>query len=151
MPPRDEVAPPAADFIPPAAEKPMRPVRMPTADEMPPIVREQMRAAPAAAPRAPENPVEKKRTSLMEKLQSIGFTRRGEADTPAPAPVAPRAAPPLQPARPVAQAPRMPAAPAPQMRREPAGLDMHGRPAAQQPRAEEDHLDIPAFLRRQAN
>ncbi|MBX9991084.1 MAG: cell division protein FtsZ, partial [Phreatobacter oligotrophus] len=67
------------------------------------------------------------------------------------APVAPRAAPPLQPARPVAQAPRMPAAPAPQMRREPAGLDIHGRPAAQQPRAEEDHLDIPAFLRRQAN
>ncbi|MCZ8313443.1 cell division protein FtsZ [Phreatobacter sp.] len=151
MPPRDEVAPPARDFIPPAPEKPMRPVRMPTAEEMPPIVRDQMRAAPAVAPRMPENPVEKKRTSLMEKLQSIGFTRRGEADTPAPAPVAPRAAPPLQPARPVAQAPRMPAAPAPQMRREPAGLDIHGRPAAQQPRAEEDHLDIPAFLRRQAN
>ncbi len=153
MPPRDEVAPPARDFIPPAPEKPMRPVRMPTAEELPPIVRDQMRAAPAAAPRMPENPVEKKRTSLMEKLQSIGFTRRGEADTPtpAPAPVAPRAAPPLQPARPVAQAPRMPAAPAPQMRREPAGLDIHGRPAAQQPRAEEDHLDIPAFLRRQAN
>jgi cell division protein FtsZ len=151
MPPRDEVAPLARDFIPPAPEKPMRPVRMPTAEELPPIVRDQMRAAPAAAPRMPENPVEKKRTSLMEKLQSIGFTRRGEADTPAPAPVAPRAAPPLQPARPVAQAPRMPAAPAPQMRREPAGLDIHGRPAAQQPRAEEDHLDIPAFLRRQAN
>ncbi len=113
MPPRDEVAPPARDFIPPAPEKPMRPVRMPTAEELPPIVRDQMRAAPAAAPRMPENPVEKKRTSLMEKLQSIGFTRRGEADTPAPAPVAPRAAPPLQPARPVAQAPRMPAAPAP--------------------------------------
>ncbi len=147
MPPRDEPAP-ARDFIPPAAEKPMRPVRMPTTDELPRMVRDQLRVEPAAH-RPAENPVEKKRTSLMEKLQSIGFTRKPEmSDAPAPAP---RAAPPLQPARPVAQAPRMPAAPAPQMRREPAGLDIHGRPAAQQQRADEDHLDIPAFLRRQAN
>jgi len=147
MPPRDEPAP-ARDFIPPAAEKPMRPVRMPTTDELPRMVREQLRAEPAAH-RPVDNPVEKKRTSLMEKLQSIGFTRKADtAEAPTPAP---RAAPPLQPARPVAQAPRMPAAPAPQMRREPAGLDIHGRPAAQQQRADEDHLDIPAFLRRQAN
>ena len=147
MPPRDEPAP-ARDFIPPAAEKPMRPVRMPTTDELPRMVREQLRAEPAAH-RPVDNPVEKKRTSLMEKLQSIGFTRK--ADTAEATAPAPRAAPPLQPARPVAQAPRMPAAPAPQMRREPAGLDIHGRPAAQQQRADEDHLDIPAFLRRQAN
>ena len=39
---------------------------------------------------------------------------------------------------------------APQMRRDPAGLDIHGRPAQAQ-RVEDDHLDIPAFLRRQAN
>jgi len=147
MPPRDEPAP-ARDFIPPAAEKPMRPVRMPTTDELPRMVREQLRAEPTAH-RPVDNPVEKKRTSLMEKLQSIGFTRK--ADTAEATAPAPRAAPPLQPARPVAQAPRMPAAPAPQMRREPAGLDIHGRPAAQQQRADEDHLDIPAFLRRQAN
>jgi cell division protein FtsZ len=148
MPPRDEPIP-SRDFIPPAAEKPMRPVRMPTQDELPPIVRQQMRAEPAVAPRAEDNPVERKRTSLMEKLQSIGFTRKPEvAEAPAPAP---RAAPPLQPARPLAQAPRMPAAPAPQMRREPTGLDIHGRPAAPQQRVDDDHLDIPAFLRRQAN
>ncbi|MDP2801891.1 MAG: cell division protein FtsZ [Phreatobacter sp.] len=148
MPPRDEPIP-SRDFIPPAAEKPMRPVRMPTQDELPPIVRQQMRAEPAVAPRAEDNPVERKRTSLMEKLQSIGFTRKPEvAEVPAPAP---RAAPPLQPARPLAQAPRMPAAPAPQMRREPTGLDIHGRPAAPQQRVDDDHLDIPAFLRRQAN
>ncbi|AVO47447.1 cell division protein FtsZ [Phreatobacter cathodiphilus] len=148
MPPRDEPIP-ARDFIPPAAEKPMRPVRMPTTDELPPIVRQQLRAEPAPASRAEDNPVERKRTSLMEKLQSIGFTRKPEAaEAPAPAP---RAAPPLQPARPLAQAPRMPAAPAPQMRREPSGLDIHGRPAAQQQRADDEHLDIPAFLRRQAN
>uniref|UniRef100_UPI0025CF3CD8 cell division protein FtsZ n=1 Tax=Phreatobacter sp. TaxID=1966341 RepID=UPI0025CF3CD8 len=97
MPPRDEPIP-SRDFIPPAAEKPMRPVRMPTQDELPPIVRQQMRAEPAVAPRAEDNPVERKRTSLMEKLQSIGFTRKPEvAEAPAPAP---RAAPPLQPARP---------------------------------------------------
>jgi cell division protein FtsZ len=33
----------------------------------------------------------------------------------------------------------------------PQGLDPHGRPAAVHNPAEEDQLDIPAFLRRQAN
>jgi cell division protein FtsZ len=144
MPPRDEPLP-ARDFIPPAAEKPMRPVRMPTAEELPRVVRDQIRAEPVAQHRAVDNPVEKKRTSLMEKLQSIGFTRKADPE-PAAIP-APRAVQPVQPAR----GPARPAAPAPQMRREPAGLDIHGRPAAQQPRSEDDHLDIPAFLRRQAN
>jgi cell division protein FtsZ len=146
MPPRD-VPLPAHDFIPPAAEKPMRPVRMPTADELPRVVRDQIRSEPVVQQRAVDNPVEKKRTSLMEKLQSIGFTRKADAE-PAPAPM-PRAVQPVQPAR--APAPPRAPAPAPQMRRDPAGLDIHGRPAAQQPRSEDDHLDIPAFLRRQAN
>jgi cell division protein FtsZ len=150
LPPRDEPLPPR-DFIPPAAEKPMRPVRMPTTEELPRVVREQIRSAEPATLRAPpvDNPVEKKRTSLMEKLQSIGFTRRPDQAEPVAA-QPPRPAPPLQPARPVPQAQRPPA-PAPQMRRDPSGLDIHGRAAPQQPRAEDDHLDIPAFLRRQAN
>ena len=87
----------------------------------------------------------------MAKLQDIGFTRKPDDVAPQ-SHAAPRQAPPLQapamqPARPAPQAPR---APAPQMRRDPAGLDIHGRPAQAQ-RVEDDHLDIPAFLRRQAN
>ncbi|QCI65826.1 cell division protein FtsZ [Phreatobacter stygius] len=149
LPPRDEPMP-ARDFIPPAAEKPMRAVRMPSVDELPRPGQQQVRAAQAAAAAPPaDNPVERKRTSLMDKLAAIGFTRRADEHE-APAAPQPRMAPPLAPARPAPQAQR-PAAPAPQIRREPAGLDIHGRPAAPQARAEEDHLDIPAFLRRQAN
>jgi cell division protein FtsZ len=154
LPPREEPLQ-AREFIPPAAERPARPVRMPSVDDLPRPGQQQMRAAqiappapaPAPAPVMPaDNPVERKRTSLMEKLAAIGFTRRAEE----PEAAAPRTAPPLAPARPAPQAQR-PAAPAPQIRREPAGLDIHGRPAQPQQRAEEDHLDIPAFLRRQAN
>ena len=151
LPPRDEPLP-AREFIPPAAEKPVRQVRMPSVDELPRPAQQQVRAAQANAHVAPpvvENPVERKRTSLMDKLAAIGFTRRSEEQAEAPA-AQPRVAPPLAPPRPDQQAPR-PAAPAPQMRREPAGLDIHGRPAAPQARGEDDHLDIPAFLRRQAN
>jgi cell division protein FtsZ len=109
---------PAHDFIPPAAEKPMRPVRMPTADELPRVVRDQIRSEPVVQQRAVDNPVEKKRTSLMEKLQSIGFTRKADAE-PAPAPM-PRAVQPVQPAR----APAPPAC----ARAGPADAPRSGRP-----------------------
>ncbi|MBK5961372.1 hypothetical protein CCR97_24660, partial [Rhodoplanes elegans] len=64
-------------------------------------------------------------------------------------------APRMPPMPPVGRAPdpvsdyaRRPA-PGPQA---PQGLDMHGRPAAQPgPQHDDDQLDIPAFLRRQAN
>ncbi|QCK88737.1 cell division protein FtsZ [Phreatobacter aquaticus] len=147
--PRDEPAP-ARDFIPPAAEKPMRPVRMPSVEDLPRPAQNQLAAhLDAGSARGPiDNPVERKRTSLMDKLAAMGFTRKSDGEE-APAP-APRMAPPLTPAR--APAPQIrPAAPAPQMKREPTGLDIHGRPAQPQARSEEDHLDIPAFLRRQAN
>jgi cell division protein FtsZ len=54
----------------------------------------------------------------------------------------------------------MPARPAPREEREPIsdyarrssqGLDIHGRQASVHKSAEEDQLEIPAFLRRQAN
>ena len=152
--PRD-MPPQPTDFIPPQAEKPLRPVRMPRVDELPRPAQAQMQVQPiAAAPvQVVENPVEKKRTSLMDKLAAIGFTRKaddGAQVVPAPtlraAPVAPPAAPRTPAPATRAQAP----APAPVQRRDPTGLDIHGRPASAQ-RIEDDHLDIPAFLRRQAN
>jgi cell division protein FtsZ len=51
-------------------------------------------------------------------------------------------APAARPADPVSEYARRPA---------PQGLDPHGRPAAVHNASEEDQLDIPAFLRRQAN
>jgi cell division protein FtsZ len=48
-----------------------------------------------------------------------------------------------RPGDPVSEYARRPAAP--------QGLDPHGRPAPVHNSAEEDQLDIPAFLRRQAN
>ena len=98
--------------------------------------------------------------SLLQRLANVGLGRRDEENEP---PIAARASGPAMgsmPAlpdrkqqRPVAQqiATHEPVSeyarrPAPQ------GLDVHGRPApvASTPQGD-DHLDIPAFLRRQTN
>ena len=103
---------------------------------------------------------QKSRPSLLQRLASVGLGRRDEETEP---PIAARGSgpsmaplPPLperKPARTVAQqiAGNEPVSeyarrPAPQ------GLDVHGRPApvAAAPQGD-DHLDIPAFLRRQVN
>ncbi|EFL90837.1 cell division protein FtsZ [Ahrensia sp. R2A130] len=71
----------------------------------------------------------------------------------APAPVATRSVPVTAPAPAPIAAPAAPRADAsPYAAPRNAGLDIHGRPAATaRPLAEEDQLDIPAFLRRQSN
>ena len=81
----------------------------------------------------------------------------GEGRPPtAPGPAGP-AMPPLperQPARTVAQqiAAGDPVSEYAKQRPAPQGLDVHGRPAPVAPAPQgDDHLDIPAFLRRQAN
>jgi cell division protein FtsZ len=145
-------------FIPPMPERAViRPTRMPRVEDLPAPGQVQL-AAHRGAQTAPQPPnsVEQKRMSLMQRLASVGFGRKEE-----------EAAEPQLPARQVQApvAPPLPQAPAPSaahaeyMRRpvqQPAarpaqgGLDPHGR--AQPARAsEEDHLEIPAFLRRQAN
>jgi cell division protein FtsZ len=96
---------------------------------------------------------EQKRMSLMQRLASVGFGRK--EDEVAEAPAAPAPAP--RPAPPVAAAPsaahaefmRRPAA-APAVRPAQGQLDQLGR-AAPARSSEEDHLEIPAFLRRQSN
>jgi cell division protein FtsZ len=143
-----------AQFIPPAPEQPMvRAARMPQIEDLPQVAQNQLRAmreGQASVP-APET----RRRSLLEKLAAFGITRHEEE--PAPAPVAAAPPPPVTPLqRPSATAPVQAdlsrSQPRQQTPRPPAGaLDPHGRPIPRPPVAEEDHLEIPAFLRRHPN
>lgn len=134
-------------FIPPQAERAMRPARMPRIDELPMPVQNQIRASRGEADTAPET----KRMSLIQRLATVGFGRRDEA------PAEPAAQRPAQP-----EAPRQQMSPvhaeyakrpaAPQGYRPTQGqLDPQGRVTPPQRSAEDDQLEIPAFLRRQAN
>jgi cell division protein FtsZ len=147
-----EAAAPAT-FIPPAAEKmPVRPARMPRFEELPMPAQNEIRQARGEV--TPEHP-QKTRLSLLQRLANVGLGRRDEETEP---PIAARASGPAMP--PVPQ--RMPPRQAPQQRPQqepvseyarrspPQGLDSHGRPAPVSPPPVEDHLDIPAFLRRQS-
>jgi cell division protein FtsZ len=156
-PPAPEPVLPRA-FIPPAPERPgNRAQRMPMIDELPIPAQNELRAQQGESP-AGEHP-EKRRMSLLQRLATVGLGRRDEgaheAEMPANRP----------PVRPVSRpADRPPARPAPRppetrgpdpvsdyARRSPhQGLDPHGRQAPVHNSPEEDHLDIPAFLRRQA-
>jgi cell division protein FtsZ len=144
-------------FIPQAAERPpVRAPRMPKFEDLPMPAQAEIRQARGDAE---EDHPQKTRLSLLQRLANVGLGRRDEGTEP---PIAARASgpamaplPPLperKPARNVAQqiAANEPVSeyakrPAPQ------GLDVHGRPAPVAPAPQgDDHLDIPAFLRRQA-
>ena len=151
--------PPASTaFIPPAAERAARqtPRRMPEFDELPVQAQNELRIKRGDAP-PPEHP-EKRRMGLLQRLASVGLGgRREEAPEAArPAPVRPAAQRPPE-RLPVRSAPRPPEPRAPEpisdyARRAPhQGLDQHGRQTPVHNSVEEDQLDIPAFLRRQAN
>jgi len=155
--PAEIVQPPEAatpkTFIPPPPERvaPRAP-RMPRIDELPLPAQNELRAQRGEI--AEDHP-EKRRMSLMQRLASVGLGRRNEE---AEAPPAPRTAQPApqfeRPARPSARQPEgRPTPPVSEYARRsgPQGLDPHGRPAPVHNSAEDDQLDIPAFLRRQAN
>ncbi|MBM3528872.1 MAG: cell division protein FtsZ [Alphaproteobacteria bacterium] len=136
-------------FIPPQAERmPTRGPRMPRIDELPIPAQNEIRAR--RGEQAESGP-EKQRLSLLQRLAQVGLGRRDGEDSAVPQAQRP-AAPPL----PVRPAP--PRAPDPvseyAKRQQPApqGLDIHGRqaPPVHKP-VEDDQLEIPAFLRRQAN
>ncbi|MBI1204128.1 MAG: cell division protein FtsZ [Rhodopseudomonas sp.] len=156
-------------FIPPMPEPVMRQPRMPRIEDLPLPAQNEIRAQRGELT---DNHPEKQRASLMQRLASVGLGKRGE-DVDA-APPAPRAARPIPQldrpqARPTARNPegRYPdprqaesrqaelrsGDPVSEYARRPApqGLDSHGRPAPVHNPSEEDQLDIPAFLRRQAN
>ncbi|HSP48643.1 MAG TPA: cell division protein FtsZ [Pseudolabrys sp.] len=140
-------------FIPPAPERTVaRAPRMPRIDELPLPAQNEIKAQRGELG---EDHPEKRRMSLMQRLASVGLGRRAEHTEP---PLAPRTAQAMpqfeRPMRPTARQPEgRPDDPVSEYARRslPQGLDPHGRPAPVHNSAEEDHLDIPAFLRRQAN
>jgi cell division protein FtsZ len=153
--------PPPENFIPQPAERaPVRAPRMPKFEELPMPAQNEIRQARGDA--EDEHP-QKTRLSLLQRLANVGLGRRDEETEP---PIAARASgpamapmPPLperRPQRSVAEQMAANAAkePVSEYARRPApqGLDSHGRPAPVAPAPQgDDHLDIPAFLRRQAN
>ncbi len=128
-----------------------RPARMPAIEDFPRPVQEQLRQA-----RGESNQAEARRRSLFDRIAAFGASRQEDAyeaglAEPAP-PRAPRSQPP--------QAPQPSPAHAEYAKRVSAqtnaaalraSADQHARRAAPTRNVEEDHLEIPAFLRRQAH
>jgi cell division protein FtsZ len=145
-------------FIPQAAERaPLRTPRMPRFDELPVPAQNEIRQARGDIE---EETPQKTRMSLLQRLANVGLGRRDEEVEP---PIAARASgpamapmPPLPERKPQRSVAEQMAVHEPvseyAKRPAPQGLDVHGRPApvAAAPQGD-DHLDIPAFLRRQAN
>jgi len=144
-------------FIPQAAERaPLRAPRMPKFEDLPMPAQNEIRQARGEVE---EDHPQKTRMSLLQRLANVGLGRRDEETEP---PIAARASgpamapmPPLPERKPQRSVAQQIAAqdPVSEYARRPApqGLDAHGRPApvAATPQGD-DHLDIPAFLRRQA-
>jgi cell division protein FtsZ len=177
MVPSQEQPPAARNFIPPAPERTVnRPRRMPGIDELPRPAQAELRAK--RGEQAETEHVGKQKVGLLRSLAAVGLGRREEDDEPEKMPanarpvrapqMAPHPAPQMPPPPPPRPAERMPAPPprppmpAPIPRaaepvseyaKRPAhqGLDPLGRQPPVHNSAEEDQLDIPAFLRRQAN
>jgi cell division protein FtsZ len=145
-------------FIPPQPERPAAraPRPMPTFEDMPVPGQNEYRARRGEMPEQ-EHP-EKRRLTLLQRLAAVGLGRRDDEpeaeqrETRAPEPAR---------RQPAERAERAPMRPRPEPRSPeqvsefakrgaPQGLDPHGRPAAMPHGSEDDQLDIPAFLRRQA-
>ena len=152
---QQEAAPvPHEPYIPPAPEVPSP--RVPRVEDFPPHVQREIEAQ-----RHPRQEDDRGPLSLLRRLANVGRGRReetapaGEAQAPAPSRSAIRAAAttpqvrgtaPQRSAQPPRQASR--AAEQPNYRPAEGNLDPQGRTV---PRQQEDELEIPAFLRRQAN
>jgi len=137
-------------FIPPEPERAVRGPRMPRIEELPIPAQNEIRARRGEVT---EDHPDKRRMSLLQRLAQVGLGRREEDEAPQSSrsspPRAPDRMPPLPSSRgpePVSEYAKRAPAPGPQ------GLDIHGRqtPPAHKP-VDDDQLEIPAFLRRQAN
>jgi cell division protein FtsZ len=131
-------------FIPPQPERAGRGPRMPRIDELPIPAQNEIRAQRGEL--VDSGPVEKQRMSLLQRLAQVGLGKRESDSAAQPAPRVERVpAPPPRRPEPVSEYAKRPAS-------APQGLDIHGRaaPAVHKP-VDDDQLEIPAFLRRQAN
>jgi cell division protein FtsZ len=137
------------EFIPPAAEQPVaRAPRMPQIEDLPQVAQNQLRAMREAQNGLPAP--ETRRRSLLEKLAAFGITRHdGEAAPAANAAAPPAPVTPLQRPQIVPPADASRAQARPQPPRSSGAYEPHGRTIPRPPVSEDDHLDIPAFLRRQ--
>ncbi|RVU15158.1 cell division protein FtsZ [Methylobacterium oryzihabitans] len=150
----------SAPFIPPSPAV-VRAPRMPRVQDLPLPAQNQIRASRGEEPVAQAPGQDAKRTSLLRRLATVGFGGRREDDAapaqPAPQPAAHQPAP-----RPAPQAPAAPAMPrapqgyapqaqAPAYRPAQGNLDPQGRTVPAPRMMDDDQLEIPAFLRRQAN
>src|SRR5438105_9445456 len=145
-------APAPATFIPPAPERISRAPRMPRMDELPMPAQNELRVSRGEV--LPPEPPEKRRMGLLQRLASVGLGRReGDETQPAarPAQRAPESRPVPRAAAPRATESR-PAEPVSDYASRPAhqALDAHGRQSPVHNLADDDQLEIPAFLRRQA-
>jgi cell division protein FtsZ len=157
-PPAHEAAEPAEPeaFIPPQPERPQsRAPRMPRIDELPMPAQNEIRAKRGEAVHE-EHPVGQ-RMSLLQRIASVGGLGRRPHDEEAEAgpkmPSMPQPAERLA-GRPAPRAPESRSEPVSEYAKRPAPqqrLDQHGRQTPVHNPSEEDQLDIPAFLRRQAN
>ena len=165
--PVDEPA--AEPYIPPTAEA-VTGRRMPEIEDFPPIVHAEIRQSMGVAAeeheqaQAPahghgyEDEDDRRPMSLLRRLAS-GLGRRDEheefgheAHAHEPQPAARQAAPQPMPAQPAPQPAYNEYAKRPAQQAAAGRLDPHGRPAPQaRQQTEDDQLEIPAFLRRQAN
>lgn len=117
-----------------APQPAMRQVRMPAIEEFPPQVRRQIEAQQSRIESIAEH-AQKKKPGLFQRLASVGLGRK---DDPPPPPQ---------------QAPREPSMASHQPARAPVSqrLPQPSAPQLADPALDDDQLEIPAFLRRQAN
>jgi cell division protein FtsZ len=123
---------------------------MPRIDELPIPAQNEIRARRGEPP---EPEPEKRRMSLLQRLAAVGLGRRDEEGAVEEEPSARTQMAPLPERPPQRSHPRAGDSRDPvseYAKRAPQGLDQHGRQAPVNNLSEDDQLDIPAFLRRQA-
>jgi len=157
----EDAAAASAPFLPPQADRTVRPTRMPRVEELPMPAQNQIRASRGESEAAPAG--QEKRMTLLQRLATVGFGGRKDEMAPAPSPAEPAPMPAPRPAA-VAEAPPRPPVPPvhaeyvkrpaqpsqPGYRPAQGSLDQQGRVSPPSRSAEDDQLEIPAFLRRQS-
>jgi len=147
-----EQPPEPQNFIPPAPERLPRAPRMPRLDELPVPAQNKIRARRGEIVQE-EHPGRRK--SLLERLTSVGRGRRDAGKDDEALEIRKSAVQPVE--RLTGRPMPRPSEPRPEpvseyaKRPVPQGLDQHGRQTLVHNPEEEDQLEIPAFLRRQAH